>query len=69
MAEQGYVTLMFDASCGGSEANPTSPKSPLCEWKMFIAQWITLSASLFVNQERIRYWVYCAGGGYAVNSI
>ena len=43
MAEQGYVTLPAREK---AKANPATPKSPLCEWKMFIAQWITCPPSL-----------------------
>ena len=69
MAEQGYVTLVFDASCQGeSEGAPRYAEIPALRVEDVHCAVDYLTAQSFVDADRIGVLGVCAGGGYAVNS-
>lgn len=69
MAGQGYVTLVFDASCQGeSEGEPRYAEIPALRVEDVHCAVDYLAAQPFVDPDRIGVLGVCAGGGYAVNS-
>lgn len=69
MAENGFVTLVFDASCQGeSEGEPRFSEIPYERVEDIRCAVDYLTTLEFVDEERIGILGVCAGGGYAVNA-
>lgn len=69
MAQQGYVTIVFDASCQGeSEGEPRYAEIPSLRVADVHCAVDYLAAQPFVDADRIGVLGVCAGGGYAVNA-
>ena len=69
MAENGYVTIVFDASCQGeSEGEPRFAEFPAQRVADIHCAVDYLTTLDFVDQERIGVLGVCAGGGYAANA-
>ncbi|GAA0790545.1 hypothetical protein GCM10008910_00290 [Faecalicatena orotica] len=69
MAENGYVTIVFDASCqgesGGEPRFAEFPAQRVADIHCAVDYLTTLD---FVDENRIGVLGVCAGGGYAVNA-
>ena len=69
MAENGYVTIVFDASCQGeSEGEPRFAENPAQRVEDIRCAVDYLTTLDFVDENRIGVLGVCAGGGYAVNA-
>lgn len=69
MAEQGYVTLAFDASHQGeSEGLPRFLENPTERVEDIKSAVDYISTLKFVDAEKIGLIGICAGGGYSVNA-
>lgn len=69
MAENGYVTIVFDASCQGeSEGEPRFAEIPAQRTEDIHCAVDYLTTLDFVDKDRIGVLGVCAGGGYAVNA-
>ncbi|MDO4272158.1 MAG: alpha/beta hydrolase [Eubacteriales bacterium] len=69
MAENGYVTIVFDASCQGeSEGTPRYAEIPAQRVEDIHYAVDYLTTLSFVDENRIGVLGVCAGGGYAVNA-
>ncbi|MFH4338929.1 dienelactone hydrolase family protein, partial [Acinetobacter baumannii] len=69
LAEQGYVTLAFDASYQGeSEGAPRYMEEPAARGGDIRSAGDYLTTLSYIDEERIGVLGVCAGGGYAVNA-
>lgn len=69
LAEQGYVTLAFDASYQGeSEGTPRYIEEPAVRGEDIRSAVDYLTTLPYIDEERIGVLGVCAGGGYAVNA-
>ena len=69
LAEQGYVTLAFDASYQGeSEGAPRYMEEPAARVEDIRSAVDYLTTLSYIDEERIGVLGVCAGGGYAVNA-
>ncbi len=69
LAEQGYITLAFDASYQGeSGGNPRYLEDPAVRTEDFRAATDYLSINPSINEKRIGVLAICGGGGYAIHA-
>ena len=69
LAEQGYVTLAFDASYQGeSEGAPRYMEEPAARVEDIRSAVDYVTTLPYVDEERIGVLGVCAGGGYAVSA-
>ena len=69
LAENGYVAIVFDASCQGeSEGEPRFAEIPAQRVEDIRCAVDYLTTLDFVDEDRIGVLGVCAGGGYAVNA-
>ena len=69
MAENGYVTIVFDASCQGeSGGEPRFAEIPAQRVEDIHCAVDYLTTLGFIDENRIGVLGVCAGGGYAVNA-
>ncbi len=69
LAEQGYVTLAFDASYQGeSEGAPRYIEEPAARVEDIRSAVDYVTTLPYIDEERIGVLGVCAGGGYAVNA-